>query len=128
MANRNLTHAQVLNRGEVVICGSFAPNGTDAVDAASNTGTGWSVARTGVGIFVVTLQDKWVGLFSAQVSVQLSSGGARAAQLGDIDVASAKTVLIRTVGADGSPADIDANANNRIHFVLRLRNSTVQPA
>ncbi len=128
MANRNLTNAQVLNRGEVVICGSFAPNGTGAVDAASNAGTGWSVARTNVGTFVVTLQDKWVGLFSGQVSVQLASGGGRAAQLGAIDVASAKTVLIRVVGVDGSPADIDADANNRIHFVLRLRNSTVQPS
>ncbi len=125
MANRNLTHSQVLNRGEVIICGSFAPNGTGAIDAASNSGIGWSVVRTDVGLFTVTLQDKWVGLFSGQVSVQLAAGGARAAQFGAIDVVSARTVVIRTVGADGSPGDIDANANNRIHFELRLRNSTV---
>lgn len=129
MANRNLTNAQVLNRGEVIICGSFAPNGSSAVDAASNKGTGWSVARTSAGLFTVTLQDKWIALTAAEVSLQLASPAAQAVQLGATDVSSAKTVQIRVVDTTaGTVADVAADASNRIHFVLRLRNSTVQPS
>jgi hypothetical protein len=126
MANRNLTRSQVLNRGEVIICGSFAPNGSSAVSAASNSGIGWSVVRTSAGLFTVTLEDKYVGLFSAQVSLQLAAASEHAVQLGAVDVVSAKTVQIRVIDTtDGSVADVAADANNRIHFELRLRNSTV---
>jgi hypothetical protein len=125
MANRNLTRSQVLNRGEVIICGSFAPNGAGAVDAASNKGIGWSVARTGVGAFTVTLEDKWIAVLSGQAQLQLAAVAGQVAQLGATDVTSAKTVEVRVVDtATGLTADVAADANNRIHFELRLKNST----
>lgn len=125
MANRNLANPQVLNRGEVIICGSFAPNGASAVAATSNLGIGWSVVRTSAGLFTVTLEDSWVSLTSAQVSLQLATVAAVAVQLGTIDVVTAKTVEIRALSSSaGTVTDVAADANNRIHFELRLKNST----
>ena len=126
MANRNLTHSQVLNRGEVIICGSFAPNGAGAVDAAGNEGIGWSVARTAVGTFTVTLEDKWIALLSGQAHLQHVTPIGALAQLGPTDVSSALTVVVSVIDtATGLPADIVADANSRVHFELRLKNSTV---
>lgn len=125
MANRNFTRSQVLNRGEVILCGSFAPNGASAVNAASTQGIGFSVARTSTGLFTITLQDSYVALLSAEVSLQLASGDDKVLQLGSIDVVTAKTVQVRVWDISGAAvADISADANNRIHFTLRLKNST----
>jgi hypothetical protein len=125
MANRNFTRSQVLNRGEVILCGSFAPNGASPVDSASVQGIGFSVARTSAGLFTITLQDSYVSLLSAQVSLQLATGDDKVLQLGAIDVVSAKTVEVRVWDISAAAvADIAADANNRIHITLRLKNST----
>jgi hypothetical protein len=118
--------SRVQNPGEVVISGSFAPNGSSAVDAASNRGTGFSVARTSTGLFTVTLQDSFLALNKGDAHLQLASGDDKIAQLGSIDVVTAKTVQIRVWDISGAAvADVAADENNRIHFELRLRNTTI---
>jgi hypothetical protein len=124
MANRNLTNPQALNRGEVSICGSFAPNGSSALVAASQLGIGFTVARTSAGLFTITLQDSWVSLLSATVTVQLATAADIQLQVGTTDVVTAKTIQVRAVDSTGTVQDIAANANNRIHVNLRLKNST----
>lgn len=45
-------------KGTYIVAGSFAPNGTSAVDNTSNNPTGkFTVARTGPGVFTVTLTE-----------------------------------------------------------------------
>jgi hypothetical protein len=126
MANRNFDFVQVLGKGVKIIAGSFAPNGAGAVSSASNKGKGFSVARTGVGVFTITLEDSYVSLLGANLGLQLSAADDKILQLGDIDVLSAKTIVIRVWDISGAAvADIAANANNRINFSLYLANSQV---
>ena len=122
MAEKIFFDMQALNPHVKIVCGSFKPNGTSAVVAADNTGAGWTVARGGVGIFTVTLGDTYPGILSATCSVALSAVADTKVQFGAIDVASAKTLVINVV-TTASAADIAANAANRIHFCLVLRNT-----
>lgn len=126
MANRNFTELQTLDRGVKVIAGSFAPNNTSAVDATSNKGIGWSVARTSAGLFTITLEDSYVSLLSGSCTLQLASADDKYCQFGSIDVVTAKTVQIRVWDISAAAvADVAANANNRINFCLILKNSQV---
>lgn len=127
MANRDWRPlAGSLNVGVVVLAGSFAPNGASAVSSASNQGNGWSVARTSTGLFTITLQDSYVSLLSATATLQLATADDKMVQIGSCDVTSAKTIEIRVWDISGAAvADVAADANNRINFVLCLRNSTV---
>lgn len=125
MANRNFATIQALDRGVKIIEGSFRPNGASAVDASQNQGIGWSVARTSQGLFTVTLQDKYVSLISASADLQLAVAADRKCQLGSIDVTSAKTVEIRVIDSAAAVQDVASDANNRVHFCLMLKNSTV---
>ena len=122
MAEKIFFDMQALNPHVKIVCGSFKPNGSSAVVAADNTGAGWTVARGGVGIFTVTLGDTYPGILSATCSVALSAVADTKVQFGAIDVASAKTLVINVV-TTASAADIAANAANRIHFCLVLRNT-----
>tara|TARA_R100000808_G_C2073777_1_gene100238 strand:+ start:116 stop:496 length:381 start_codon:yes stop_codon:yes gene_type:complete len=124
MADKIFYDVQCMNPHVKIVCGSFAPNGSSAVDSASNEGTGWSVARTGTGSFTVTLDAKYPALLSGQCSIGLNAVADSKVQFGAIDVASAKTVVINVI-TTASAADIAANANNRIHFCLFLRNTSL---
>jgi hypothetical protein len=125
MANR--TFAPLLgslDRGVVIIAGSFAPDTANAPTTVR--GDGFSVVRTSTGLFTITLQDKYSELVSAQCSLQLAAGDDKIVQVGATDVTSAKTIQIRVWDISGAAvADIAANANNRINFVLILKNTSV---
>lgn len=113
-------------QGLVKIEGSFAPNGSSALAVASTYGKGFTVARTSAGLFTITLADKYAQLICATLGLQLASGADSFIQFGSIDVVTAKTVQIRNWDvSDAAVADIAANANNRIHFSLTLRNTAV---
>ena len=72
----------------------------------------------------VSLEDPFSALISGQCSLALNAAGDSKVQFGAIDVVSAKTVVIRTITGT-SAADIAANANNRVHFTLFLRNTDI---
>jgi hypothetical protein len=129
MASRTFHNAQAVQMGTVVLSGSFAPNGSSAVAATSRKGTGFSVARTAAGKFTITLEDKYAELVCAIASLQLSTAADQTVQFGDCDVVTAKTVkLVVWDASDAAAADIAANANNRIHFRLVLRNTSAGPS
>lgn len=107
----------------MTIQGSFAPNGASAPTNA--LGKGWSVARTAVGTFVITLQDSYVSLESLGTDLQFEAATANWSQFGPVDVVTAKTVTIYTVNSAGAPTDIAANSARRVNFGLGLVNSTV---
>lgn len=128
MANRNFVQPQCLDKGVVILAGSFAPNGSSAISATSNKGTGWSVAYTSTGLYTITLADTYTSLISATLGLQLAAGADTIIQLGAIDVSSAKTIQVRAWDiSDAAVADIAANAANRINFCLVLKNSSVTP-
>jgi hypothetical protein len=118
MANRLTHRIDTAERNRRLVAGSFAPDGVGAVTAVK--GEGFTVARTGVGVFTVTLQDTYVDIECAEACMQLVAAGDTYAQVGAIDLA-ARTVVIRTV-TGGVEADIAADADNRVHFQLMARN------
>jgi hypothetical protein len=126
MANRNFNDVQTLPKGVKVLAGSFAPNGSSAVSSASVKGLGFTVARTGTGVFTLTLQDAYVDYLGGSLTLALNAADDKYLQFGAIDVVTAKTVVINVWDISGAAlTDVAANANNRIHFVLWLKNSTV---
>jgi|TARA_R110000772_G_scaffold56813_1_gene129123 hypothetical protein len=114
--------AQALNPGVKIVAGTFKPNGTSAIDNTVNKGAGWTVARTAVGKFIVTLDSVYPGLLSAQVSLQHNGAGDKKVHWGAIDIA-AKTLEIFSI-TTASAADLAAHAQNHVHFVLFLRNTS----
>lgn len=123
MANRDFKTIRALSRGLNIVNGSFAPQGSSA--PASVLGIGFSVVRTSQGLFTITLQDKYISLQSGDCQLQLATAADRRCQLGSVDVVSAKTVQVRVVDSAGAVQDVAADANNRVHFTLVLKNSTV---
>ena len=125
MADRNFDYVQTLGKGRKVIAGSFLPNGASAI-TADPLWNGFTVARTGVGQYTITLTDAYVAILSAQCSLGLNAVADLKMQWGAIDVVSAKTLVLSAL-AVATPTEIAANANNRVHFELWLRNTTVTP-
>jgi hypothetical protein len=127
MANRNFDTVQALGKEIKIIAGSFAPNGTSDVDASLSTGLGYSVARLNVGQFQITLEDYYVALQSATVSLELNTPSDKILLLGESSITTSDKFVKVNVWdiSDAALADIAPNAHNRIHFNLVLRNSTV---
>lgn len=114
---------QCRDREIKAIIGKFFPAGTGA--PTSPTGHGWTVVRTSVGLFTVTLEHNWQSLISSSLVLQLAAGDDKMLQMGAVDL-SARTVEIRVWDISGAAvADIAANANNAIHFALFLKRTSV---
>lgn len=106
----------------VYIEGSFAPD--TANPPTTVRGKGFTVARSGAGTFVVTLDQVYPELVSGVATLQLNAADDKYAQLGAVDLAN-RTVVIRVWDASGAAAtDVAANANNRINFSLCLKTSS----
>ena len=122
MAEKIFFDVQALNPHVKIIAGTFKPNGSSAIDNTVNKGAGWTVSRSAVGKYVITLDDKYPGLLSGQVSLQHNGAGDKKVHWGSIDVSSAKTLEIWAI-TTASAADLAAHADNHVHFCLILRNT-----
>ena len=130
MANNIFYGVQALQPELKIIAGTFKPNAGSAIDNDNNAGTGFTVARTGTGQYTVTLDDGYPGLISAQATAALNAAAATFMQItGAPDVTTAKTIvftaLTTTTTAAPVATDIAAHANNHVHFVLFLRNTSL---
>lgn len=129
MASRAFDLVKTLGKGYVILSGRFRPNGNGTIDNTLNKGRGWTVARTGVGEYTVTLQDGYVDAIAIVPGVQVNALLKGCVQLtGAVDVTTAKTFKIQyqeeSAGALAA-AEIASNANNWVHFTAILRNSQV---
>jgi hypothetical protein len=120
--NRDLYPGYQDEPERVDIGGSFAPNGSSAVSAASNRGDRyWTVEYISTGLFRVTFNAN-AKFTAAQIirmnhSLQHTTAAARFPQFGDYN-ATNRTLDIRIVDGSGNVQDVAANANNRISFEL----------
>lgn len=127
MAAKNTYQLRGLRGGQVVVNGSFAPNGSSALVATSNQGRGFTVARTSAGLFTITFADKYANLISFTHGLQLAAGDDKVTQGGTYTAAS-KTLTLRVWDVSAAAeTDVAANANNRIHFQVIFDNSAVVP-
>lgn len=133
MSDANTQLQRGRNNKSVMLRGSFAPNGTGAVsnlrpvDGSGLRGVGFTVTRTGVGVFRVDLDAKYRFIRAATVGVQLAVAANTQAQLTTDSVASASPSFTLTVLTAGVAADVAAAAGNRVHFDLDLCEDTVNP-
>jgi hypothetical protein len=130
MAGRIFYGTQALQPELKIIAGTFKPNAGSAIDNDANVGTGFTVARTGTGQYTVTLDDGYPGLISAQATAALNAAAATFMQITSApDVTTAKTIVFTALTTSSTAApvatDIAAHANNHVHFVLFLRNTSL---
>lgn len=129
MAARDFVPVKSLMREMVLIMGSFAPNGSSALDATQRKGLGYTVSRTSAGLFKVQLSDKYSDIVSAVATYQGPAAIDLVAQIGLIvasDSTTAASVEIRLLAA-AVATDAAANANSRVNFVIAVRNSAAKP-
>lgn len=119
MASRQFHTVQSANPEVKVIEGSFAPAGTGAPTDVN--GKGFTVARTGVGTYLITLANKYAKFLSGTATMQLATGADIVPQLGTYS-ASARTLVLRLQAA-AVATEVAADANNRVHFTLRFKNT-----
>ena len=104
-----------------VVSGSFAPAGTSAPTTVR--GKGFTVARTGVGQFTITLDKRYPELLDFQATLQLATATDQFCVAGAVDL-SAKTAIITVWDVSGTgAADVAANANNRVNFSLTFKDT-----
>lgn len=121
MADTNNRHVRSVAPERIFVDGSFAPNGVSAVAASGTLGPG-VVTRTGVGVFTIQFNQKFVLPLSGFVISPAQSPAADSkAYL--VTAANNATGLLLTVqnSTAGVAADIAAGANNRIHYMLTAR-------
>ena len=111
--------------GRARITGTFFPNGvgvpTGNGTGGAAAGPGWTLARTGVGQYTITLADKWLSLESKQLTPQFAALTARLVTFGAIDLVTARTSVINGTDTAAAAQDIAANANNSISFDLTFK-------
>lgn len=112
---------------------SFAPNGTSAPSAVRGTGIrgrGFSISRTGVGVYQITLDDKYpsTALVGFSAGFQNNAAVGHTAEItGGFDMSGASQAFSVTIlDASGAAADIAANANNRVFLCLKLQNASTE--
>jgi len=104
----------------VMIQGSFAPD--TANPPTTLRGNGFTVVRVSAGLFRITTTGRFLVMESFTGSLQLAAAAARFWQVGACDPV-AGTFEIRVIDAAGAVQDVAANANNRVNFVLILKNT-----
>lgn len=125
MANRLSSEIRAIDKALHVLPGSYAPNGVNPLSGVK--GTGFTAARTGVGKHRITLTDRWPDIQSVTATLQLAADDLKAVRVDAIDVANKTIDLVTYNTSTGAAADVAANANNRVNFVIWTKNSTVKP-
>jgi hypothetical protein len=120
MANRNFTDVQSLAKKQIALGGKISLSAAAAVSSFTFPGVA-SVAKTGTGLYTITLQDQYQDLLS--ISAIIGGNALIHAGVGAVDVVSAKTIVIQTIGEDGVLADTAAACV--IYVSLDLSNSSV---
>ncbi len=128
MSKRNYAPVRTMVRELIPIVGSFAPNGSSALDATARKGLGFSVAYTSTGLYTITLTDTYADLVSFSCSLQLTTGDDKVLQMGTLVNTATPVIQVRCWDISAAAvADIAAAAGNRINFVAWVRNSAVKP-
>lgn len=124
MASRDFDDLQVLGKQRKYVTGRFAPNGSSALVAANTVGNGFTVARTGVGLFVVTLQDVYFNWDSVWAKLHSATLG-KIAQISVVPVVASKTFTIALSDSALQTAyEAPADTNTVVSFGIMLKNTS----
>lgn len=126
MANRYYKDPQTPNQALILSPGVFSLSAAAAVIAGTNVGLGWSVAKTGTGLYTVTFQDNFFACLGITTTIETTGTNAIWTRVNSFTLGSSTagaTVVIGTVNGSGAPTDTAAVA--KIHFHAFWRNSSV---
>jgi hypothetical protein len=98
----------------------YADIAADASVAASVV-RGGVVTKTGTGEYTLTLEDKYVGIESVQLTLQAATAVNLVPQIKATDVVSAKTIVFNL---NAAAVPTNPSAACRVYIALRLKNST----
>lgn len=125
MANRYYKQPRTPNQELIIYPGVFSLTSGAAV-TGTNVGLGWSVAKTGTGLYTVTFQDNFYACLAATATVEATGTNAIWARINSFTLGSSSTgatVVIGTVNGSGALADTAAAI--KIHFHVFWRNSSI---
>jgi hypothetical protein len=122
MANRTCKPVKGSGNGTKLLTWQIAPNGTSTPTLADNPDkVVASVSRSGVGVYVITLTEKYLGLRAVTCQVQLSAAANTFVQVtGAPTITGAKQITV-TILTAGVAADIAANAANVLYFTAVMK-------
>lgn len=125
MSKKGFQRPWINGFGAKLVTFQIKPNGTSTPTIGENPdNVVTTVTRSGVGVYVITLNDTFLALRSLHCQVQLSAAADTQVQItGAPTVASTKQITI-TILTAGVAADIAANAANVLHFFAVMRDST----
>lgn len=106
--------------------GVFSLSAAAAVVAGSSVGLGWSVAKSGTGLYTVTFQDNFYACLAVTATIEATGTNAIWARINSFTLGSSTTgatIVIGTVNGSGALADTAAAA--KIHFHAFWRNSSI---
>jgi len=124
MANRNFNRKQVLEKEikEIYLKVAIGASGAPTLVARANVGV-TSISRSSAGVYVITLQDKYMRLMHSSVRIMAPVAENLTTQVVSENVAVAKTITFRCV--NGTVATDPASGDNFL-IALQLKNSSVR--
>ncbi len=109
----------------VAVHGRFFPQGTGAVVNSSNKGKGFTVTRTGVGVYqLVFTTASLIDLQAIVGNVQAVTAGVPASVVFGAFNTATRTILVNVYTESAgtlAPADLAANADNSVSFVALFK-------
>ena len=123
MANRNFNRKQALEKEvkEIYAKVAIGSTGAPTLNAAQSQGV-QSISRTSAGLYVLTLQDKYMRLMDAHIAIVTPSAEDIKANVVSEAVATAKTVTFRCVAVATAT---DPASGDSLLISLQLKNSSV---
>ncbi len=140
MANRVFQPLFSAGYGRVLLSGAWYPNGTSGPTLASGAPVaghaGFTIARTGVGTFTLTLPDKYAAVLDVNFNLILQTPSGLRGVVVSIPRPQAQfpnTFVCKVVDGTGTPTDVPqllpsagaANTGNLCTFSAFMKNSTI---
>lgn len=129
MASRRFDPLKVLGFGRVAVRGRFFTNGSSPVDQTKNKGKGWTVTRTGVGIFDIIFTDRFLDLEDVHLTAHFDAvtfGWAGVTVRNWVPSTKTMTIVIsREFSGTIGNNDMPASADNSVSFMAVLKNSSI---
>lgn len=125
MADRGFNPVKTFDNEIVMIKGRFYFNGTSS--PATVYGKGFTVARSGVGLYTITFTDRFPELHSVNFGFANATGTvqAHAVITGSVVGGSATNTLSFTYCHAATPTDPAAAATNWMSFEVQFRNTAI---
>lgn len=128
LAGKTLDTVGVYGKGQVILAGSFAPNGSSAITQSGNKGSTTALtAFTSTGTYTVTTNVNVKAVIAHGGAIQINSAANVDSnfQIGAISSLAPLTFVIRN-NPGGSVANIAADASNRINWWVVVQTGAIK--